>query len=160
MVVAGRVLASGHHHLVACNLLGLLGDDVSFALLRDHIADEAFLRLDIIRNLAGFVTILTILEHRLSDPFIAQRVVYSHGINSRTVGLHSDEFGVQLHRLVVDYTFAVEESCAIAEHDHRVRRLITDGRIQLRLCKHTNGEEQRCQYLTYVHIIPNYDTKL
>ena len=120
MVVASRVFAARHHQFLITQFLGLIGDDISFALLRHNVADKSFLRLDVVCYLAGFVTVIAVLEHRFADPFVCKRVIYAYCIDRRAVGFHTDIFGIQFHCLVVDYALTVQERCSVAKHDARL----------------------------------------
>ena len=120
MIVAGRIFTACHHHLVAFHFLCLFGYDVPFALLGHDVADESFLRLDVVGYLAGLVTLFAVLEHGFAFPLLGHGVIYAHGIDRRTVGFHTDIFGVQFHCFVVQHALSVQYGSTVAKHDNGV----------------------------------------
>ena len=70
VIVAGRILSSGHHHLRTSHFLRLVGNDISFALLGHNMPDITLLRLEVIRDLIRLVLVLAVLEDRLTFPLV------------------------------------------------------------------------------------------
>ena len=133
VIVAGRVLTAGHHHDIVVPLLGLVRNDVSFALLRYYMTDITLTRLDVIRHLVRFVTVVAVFEYRLTDPFVVKCVIDTLRVDKTAVDVHPDILGCQLHRFVFEFTLPVQVRVTVLGHDHRVRRLIEYRCLQITL---------------------------
>ena len=133
MIVAGGILSAAEHHLVSVHLLGLVRNDIAFALLGDDMADVTFLGLDIISDLVGLVALFAVMKDRFAVPFLVDRVVHAVSVDEAGVHVHTDEIRLQFHRFVFEVTLAVEESGTVAHHDHGVGGLIVHRRFQFAL---------------------------
>ena len=134
VVVAGRVLATGHHHLVIAQFLRLVGDDISLALRGHGMADITLLGLDVIRDLVRLVFVFSVVKDWLARPFVIQTVIHAPRIDLAAVDVHADVVGRQVHRLIAQLAFAVQERVSALRHHHRVIGLVAHRRLEVFLC--------------------------
>ena len=131
MVVAGRVASVAHEQLVGCPLLGVVARHIALALLAHHVADDAFLRLEVIAYGVGFVRCVAFGEHRLAREH-AQRVLHAVSVDGAAVHVHGYDGRRQLYPFVrvIHLAFAIQVGVSPLGEHNGVGCLVGDGRIQ------------------------------
>ena len=155
VVVTGGVLSTRHDHLVIRQFLGLVGNDISFAALGNHMPDITFLRFDVIGDLVGLVTVLPVFEDRLAFPFVVQAVVHTACIDGTAVHMHAYVLGLKLHAFVFQVTATVQICRTVVHHNHRVFRLVMNRRFQVILrpqCRRAQQEKDHLYVSTYAYV--------
>ena len=64
MIIARSVFAAVQHERIIMHLLGLIGNEESFSLFGNYVANLAFLCLEVIGEFFGLIAIISILEDR------------------------------------------------------------------------------------------------
>ena len=131
VVVARGVASLLHVQFIASTFLGVVARHVAFALLAHHIADQAFLALEVVTDGIGLVRSLPIFEdgHALHH---AQRVFHTVCIDRAAVQIHGDDLCSQLDVLVgiIHLALAIEMGIAVLGEDNGVIGFIRDRSIQ------------------------------
>ena len=115
MLVACCIFTACHHHDVAFLFLGLVGYDVSLALLGGHITDDTFLCLQVVGHLVRLILVFLVLEYGPTFPLFAYGVIHTRGKDSIAVHLASYVVGLQIHIFVFHISFSVQHRCAVAQ---------------------------------------------
>ena len=129
MIIASRVFTTRHHHHIVIHLLRLLGQHIAFALLSHHIANDTFLRLQIIRNLFRFVLVFLVFENRLSFQLIVDAVIHAARINDIAIHIAANIIRLQLHFLIVNRALSMQKCISVTQHHHRILRRVTNRSI-------------------------------
>ena len=123
-LVAGSIAAVLNEHLALVVTLGALTGQIAVFLLGVHIADQAFLRLEVEGHRVVLVGVLPHLKHGLADQH-AGRVGLWRGMHHTTVEAHVDFCALQVHVLIFHVGITIDVSRLRRGHiDQRVVALI------------------------------------
>ncbi len=146
MVVAGGVFAVLDEECAVLHLLGRAALQVTLALLRDNIGDEAALRLEVVLHGLGLVCAALVGEHGVAAPR-PEAVNTPLGEDRGAVHIHLDIVGIEFQVSVFHRRAAVHERVVPPRHHERVRGMKLHNVLNVNLpavnCCHRLAFEQR-----------------
>ncbi len=119
MIVAGGVEAVLEIEGVFVYLFRCAARQKSFALLGDHVGDEAFLGLEVVAHGLRLVFGTLVVEHR-GTLDIADTVGRTHGIDGAFGHIHLYAVGVEFYTAVCNLALSVDIGFALPDQNHGV----------------------------------------